>query len=138
VAAEVNVTLQVLQIAQDDIYRDIVRVREADREANGETLPEGTLCRVTCNSGHTYAVIRGNLDRSEQAIWMDERTRKKLAVELGQCYAFELRRARVWGGLCWAWQAADYAYRMTARMAVLSLLLGFIALGLGLCTMVKP
>jgi len=135
---KLNVTLEVREGRLSDVYKDIVRVHEGFRQVGGKTLREGSVCRVRCNRKAKYLVVRGNRRSSDDAIWVDERTRRSLDITTGKRYEFTLHRAGLWGELCWAWGATDVAYRVIARMAVLSVLLGLIALGLGVCAVVKP
>lgn len=130
-AAEVNVDLRVLEIAHDDVYRDIVRVPEAFRKTARGTIPEGCICRVTCGSRSAYLIVRGSAKRDETAVWMDERTRSRLHVVAGNKCRLELRKAGPWGGLCWALRASDMSYRIMAILGLVSVGLGLIGLVLG-------
>ena len=131
-AAEVNVDLRVLEIAHDDVYRDIVRVPEAFRKTARGTIPEGCICRVTYGSRSAYLIVRGSAERDEAAVWMDERTRSRLHIVAGNNCRFDLRKAGLWGGLCWALRAADMSYRIMATLGLVSVGSGLIGLLLGL------
>jgi len=63
---------------------------------------------------------------------MDERTRDRLGVAVGEPRVFELRKAGLWGGLCWALRASDMSYRIMAILGLVSVGLGLIGLLLGI------
>ena len=42
---------------------------------------------------------------------MDDVTRKKLDVKLGESYEFQFRRPFIAGQIAWAWSATEVAYR---------------------------
>lgn len=75
-----------------DVYKDIARVPESHRnDPSGRLIPEGEVCRLFVSRRSTYALLRGKVDSSEAAIWLDERTRNRLDVTPGQEVDFELR-----------------------------------------------
>jgi hypothetical protein len=63
---------------------------------------------------------------------MDERLRNLLKVSNGSEVDFEFRTTGLGGQFLWAWSASDPAYRVAARLALLSVILGAIGLMLGL------
>jgi hypothetical protein len=122
--------LQVRKALAEDVYRDIARIPEAHRlDVGGRLIPEGTVCRVLAGCRKAFVVLRGKGDCSDAAIWLDERTRNLLNVNLGEEAEFQLKKVRLWGQLRWAWDSADAAYRVAARLAVLSVVLGLLGLG---------
>lgn len=74
-------------------------------------------------------------ESTEPAIWLDERMRNRLGLKDGQEVEFSFRPVWLVGQTCWAWNASDPAYRVAARLAVLSLALGVIGLILGILSL---
>jgi len=120
----------------DDVYRDIARVPEVyRRDKRGETVPEGTVCRVTIGPKSAYALLRGMEQSSERAIRMDERLRNLLSVSVGDDVEADLKTVGLYGQFRWAWSASDPAYRVAARLGLLSVLLGLLGVVLGLISL---
>jgi len=129
--------LKVHRAKAGDIYRDIIRVPEIYRQdSNQETIPEGTICGVTINGIQAYALIRGLGDSLKQEIDIDERLRNRFGVKINDEIEVHLKKAGICGQFSWAWSASDPAYRVAARMALLSVFLGFVGFLLGLISLV--
>lgn len=79
-----------------------------------------------------YIVLRGLPNDSREDIWLDKWSRDHLGVRHDQPYTFNIREAGFVGQLCWAWNANDPAYRVSAKLGVLSLALGLLSLVLTL------
>lgn len=125
--------LKICQAAKEDVYRDIVRIPEQYRlDASGKVLPEGDICRLSISGKITYCIARGTQGSSEPVIFIDERTRNLLGVRLDEEVDLSIKRVRFPGQFRWAWNASDPAYRIAARLSLLSVFLGFIGLILGL------
>lgn len=127
--------LRVLKADEQDVYRDIVRIPEAYRkDSHGTTLAEGEVCKVTAQSKNqsAFAILRGKQDCQDEAVWMDERTRNRLGLTVGEQVPFDLKTVGLWGQWRWAWSSSDPAYRVTARLALLSVLLGLLGVVLGI------
>ncbi len=131
--------LTVHEALKEDVYRDLVRVPEVHRkDMEGRTIAEAEVRRIRIGSRTAFVVLRGWKDTSEATIRLDERTRNLLGVDLGENLEFSFESA--WfGGLRWAWNSTDIAYRTMAKLALLSVLLslfggilGVIGLILGL------
>ena len=81
---------------------------------------------------HTaYALARGSGHSREREIRMDERLRNILGVSVGDDVVGDLDRVGPYGQFRWAWCASDPAYRVAARLGLLSVLLGLLGLVLG-------
>lgn len=127
--------LHVRYAAKDDVYRDIARVPEPHRkDPRGNTIPEGEVCRLSVGEKSALVLLRGQGDTTEAAIWLDERTRNRLALTPDQDAEVEIQPVGLYGQLCWAWEASDPAYRVVARLAVLSVVLGAVGLVLGMAS----
>ncbi len=128
--------LAVHRASEEDVYRDIARVSEAHRKDHeGKTIPEGTLCKISLSGSKTYAILRGKADSNQPYIWLDERTRNRLGLNLGDECDFEFEKVGITGEVCWACTASDLAYRVAGRLAVLSILLGLLGLALGILSL---
>lgn len=129
--------LHVQMAALEDIYKDMARIPEAHRrDRAGRTIIEGSVCKLSSGSRSTYVLLRGCQKTTEPFIFLDERKRNQLGLSNGDSIAFEITPVGLWGQFLWAWRASDPAYRISARMAVLSLVLGTIGLLLGIAGIV--
>lgn len=124
--------LQIDYLAKEDVYKDLVRVPEAHRlNADSQPIPEGTLCLVCVGSRSARLFLRGNQAETSPVVLMDERTRNVLGVNVGQVVDLQVSPLGWWGQLLWAWNASEPAYRIAARLAVLSVLISVVGLVLG-------
>ena len=122
--------------AAEDVYRDIVRVPERYRlDTHQRLIREGSVCRVRAPNGVCYAIVRGLNAASSPAIQIDERLRNALGVKVGQDVDVQLDQVGIWGQFFWAWGASDPAYRVAARLGLLSVVLGFLGFVLGLLSL---
>ena len=76
-------------------------------------------------------ILRGS-DAEEPIVKLDERIRNRLGVETDREYEFGLSKGGPLASFTWAWKASDPAYRVMARLAALSVALGFIGVLVGL------
>ncbi len=128
-----GVRLRVEQASKEDVYRDFARIPERyRRDGGGQVVPEGNVCRLSTPNRSVYIVARGLGTIDEPIIRLDERTRNGLGVLLGDKTEFGIDAVSLLGELCWAWRASDPAYRVAARLAILSVVLGGIGLALGI------
>lgn len=128
--------LKVQQAASEDVYRDIVRVSERYRaDTHGVMVPEGSVCRISAPGGTAYGILRGLGNSSERVISMDERLRNLLDVSDGDEVELQFKKVGSWGQFRWAWNASDPAYRVAARLGLLSVILGALGLLLGLISL---
>lgn len=129
--------LTVRLAADTDVYKDIARVPEIHRkDGGGNVIPEGNVCRIRAADRSAFVILRGQQGSGDAAIWLDERTRNKLQVSVGQEKEFQFEPQGLWGQLWWAWDATDIAYRVAARLAVLSVVLGGLGLIIGIISLV--
>lgn len=117
--------LKVDGVSDDDVYKDIVRISKRDRGS----LRAGHIHCFKANGRSSYFVLRGVGNRIGYGkIFMDDAARTKLDLKRGQQFSFEIKEAGFWGELRWAFFATDPAYRVAARLGVLSFALALIAL----------
>jgi hypothetical protein len=132
------VNLSVRAADREDVYKDIARVPERYRQnLRGCTIKEGSVCKVSVGSKHSFVLLRGLQDSQEAVIRLDERKRNELGLNPGDAADFSFSEVGLWGSLCWAWRASDPAYRVSARLGVLSLALGLIGLFLGIVSLCR-
>lgn len=125
--------LKVQQATKEDVYRDIARVSERYRlDTHGDGVPEGSVCRIIAPGGVAHGILRGLGNSSDPVINMDERLRNLLHLSDGAEVDFQFKPVGFWGQFRWAWSASDPAYRVAARLALLSVVLGAVGLLLGL------
>jgi hypothetical protein len=117
---------------QNDIYKDIARVSEPHRrDAEGAVIPEGSICKISAGGKSILLSLRGDQENNNPTICLDEITRAVLKVKPNDQADFTFRQVRWLGQFLWAWKASDPAYRIAARLGLLSLILGLIGLVLG-------
>jgi hypothetical protein len=117
--------LEVHQLAEEDVYKDLVRIPQSQRlDRSGDKIEESTICWIYGTPKSSVATLRGFQASSGPEVHMDERTRNRLGVELGQSYNFTFKKAGVWGQLRWAWCASETGYKVASRIAVIGLVLG--------------
>jgi hypothetical protein len=128
--------LKITQATKEDIYRDTVRIPEQYRvDANGKIVPEGSVCKICIADKSTYAIVRGLGDTTDPFVRMDERLRNSLNLKKGEEVEIRIRPSGFWGQFQWSWNASDPAYRVAARMGLLSVALGLLGLLLGLLSL---
>jgi hypothetical protein len=128
-----KLTLTVQEVDKEDVYKDIVRVPEKHRlDVDGHLVREGSVCRVATSGKWVYAIVRGCGKSEEQIIKIDGRLRDDLGVTPDSTVEVTLTVQGWWGQFWWAWDASDAAYRIAARMGLLSVLLGLAGFLLGL------
>lgn len=128
--------LQIGLLYKDDVYKDLARVAESHRRSSdGQIIPEGTLCLVTMGSRKARLFLRGDQSADSPAILLDERTRNVLGVEVGQVANLHFKPLGSWGEIQWAWSATEPAYRIAARIAVLSFFISIVGLIIGLLSL---
>jgi len=128
--------LEVHQLAQEEVYLDIVRIAEQYRlRADGSSIEEGSVCSLRCSGREILVVARGSAV-TERHIFLDERSRNKLGVDLARTYEFEMTTLGFLGKLRWALQASDVRYSFPALVSVVSLSLGLLSVLLGILSLV--
>ena len=121
-------TLTVKSARYADVYRDTIRITEADRGP----LKTGTICRIKAGDATAYAILRGLGAARKGEILLDEALRERLKVPYGESHQFRVKQVGFWGSLLWGWNATDPTYATAARLGVLSFWLGVIAVALTL------
>lgn len=116
----------------------MARVPETFRiDGKGEAITEGRICRVKAGSRSILLSLRGAGSNSNPAIHIDEKARKALGLGNGKTVDFEFRQVGWLDQFLWAWDASDPAYRIAARLGLLSLVLGIIGFVLGIVSLAK-
>ena len=124
--------LQIRKVHEIDVYRDIHRIPEEHRkDTAGATILEGEVCKVTAGNRSAFVILRGKQGNTDAAAWMDERTKNRLGLSAGAETDLNLEVAGLWGQGRWAWSSSDPACRVSARLGLLSVGLGFVGLVLG-------
>ncbi|WP_029414950.1 hypothetical protein [Brevundimonas bacteroides] len=121
--ATVTVQLLVRSARSEDVYKDVIRIAEADRSG----LRTGRIHKIRTGGSHAYAVLRG-LGKAEGKILLDEAVRQRLGVTYGQTHEFKLNEAGFLDQLGWGWNATDPTYSSATKLGVLSFWLGLISL----------
>jgi len=120
--------LKVRPLAEEDIYKDIVRIpKDHRKDTKDSTIEESTVCWIEGTPHRSVAVMRGYQISAAAEIRMDERMRDRLGVQLDEIHDFKFRPAGWCGELAWAWKASETGYRVASRLAVVGLILGILA-----------
>ncbi len=120
--------LTVRKLSEREAYSDIARVPYENRiDSNGQRLERGKVCCLICSTTkkEAFVILRGTYSSK---IGIDGTIRKRLGVSPGEEYEFELKRSSPWGWAVWAMRSSDAQYSFAAKISLLSLLLGLIAL----------
>ncbi|MDQ2947338.1 MAG: hypothetical protein M3Y27_15635 [Acidobacteriota bacterium] len=107
-----QINLEVHQHLKDDTYSDRIRIPEQFRGG----IKEGRICKITVGSKSVLVEARGLLEEQRRIVRLDESTRNKLGVDCDQRYDFTLKTVSIIGQCKWAWNAADSAARIAARL----------------------
>ncbi|HXM60185.1 MAG TPA: hypothetical protein VN950_04960 [Terriglobales bacterium] len=124
--------LTVHELPTEDCWRDMARIPQKFRKTGtGQHVDKHAICKVTIGIKTKLLALRGCRDLDDPRIHLDATTRTDLDVKVGQSYEVTIHPVRWFGYWKWAWGAADPAYRLTAQISLLSLVLGVIGLLLG-------
>jgi hypothetical protein len=130
--------VKIALLDQEDVYKDILRIPEVHRSCSaGSPIVEGTLCKVYAGAFATRLFLRGCQGDQAPVARMDEGTRNRLGIEVGQEVDLRIVPLGWWGQLMWAWNASEPAYRIAAQLAVLSVLISIVGLVLGVLPFVR-
>ncbi len=122
--------LTVCKLSEREGYSDIARVPYKHRIDNDQRrLERGKVCRLICHTTkkRAFVILRGTYSNK---ISIDGAIRKRLCVEADQEYEFELESTGILGWTRWAISSSDAQYSFAAKVSLLSLLLGLIALAI--------
>ncbi|HEX5775763.1 MAG TPA: hypothetical protein VFX95_03690 [Caulobacteraceae bacterium] len=113
--------LRVRSAEKDDVYGDIIRLGKRDRQG----LKTGRVHIFEVGGRQRFAILRGLSPAKAGFIAMDADTRADLGINgRHPHYDFRITQANWIGELRWALTAVNPGYRMSARLAVLSVVLG--------------
>lgn len=132
--------LEVHQLRQEDVYKDIIRVNEVHRiNKREETIKEGRVCLVRANGRKCFAILRGYQDSVSPQIRIDDyiRGKEKLDLQLGKSYEFAFEEVSSIGRLRWAWNATEMGYQIASRIALVSFIMGIIGLLFGITGLIN-
>jgi hypothetical protein len=119
-----TVSLVIVQMHWNDVYKDWARIPERFRvDQRGQPIPEGRICKVWVGKRHVLLSLRGQPEHNNRAIHLDEKTRIALDVKVNSDRAVRFRQVGPIGQFIWAWQASDPAYRLAARIGLLSIIM---------------
>jgi hypothetical protein len=120
--------LRVYPMLEDDVYKDMARIPEQHRKP----IKEGSICKVSFGDHTKYLIVRGAPEQLGNGIMLDELTRNALEVQSGMTYTFRIKHAGPFEQIKWACTLADAGPRIAAWLAVVSVILGIVGLGLGI------
>ena len=123
--------LEVEMIDREDVLHDMVRVHQDHRPGTRA----GQIVVVRSSGRVIRVVARGSKGDRRDVIAMDQKTRERLGVKLGQEAEFTFKLGGIVDEWRWAWTTTDAMPRIAARLAVLSVILGGLGLLLGLISL---
>lgn len=126
--AKEKLDLVVLSADEDDIYRDIARIPKAHRGK----LKVGKLHRVICKGKTAFLAVRGSPRHTDNSIKLDDKIRDHFGIDLCEACSFEFEELGFFKQYYATWHASDPFIQVANRMSLISLILGFVGLGLGL------
>ena len=114
----------------NEVYKDMARVPECFRVDSNGTISEDTICEVTVTTSHESALLwlRGKNECSDPSIYMDEKTRNKLKLKVGDKVEFVFRKACCVQKLQWALYSSEPINRIATLLGLLGLCLGIISI----------
>jgi hypothetical protein len=136
--------LQVHEAFDFDIYNDIARIHRSQRtgiEAGSicalRVIRQGARCSARlvlvrgsrdADSKEQLAISRPTSDTVDQSEWirLDEMTRRKLGVEKGCSYEFELIRVPAVLHFLWALTSSNPTTRIATQLAIVTFTLGVV------------
>jgi hypothetical protein len=125
--------LTVRQLPTEDIYKDLFRIPEHFRtDRDGRPILESTICEVSTGDRSILLWARGSTGDTTGVLRIDDKTRNALGVAWNSEHDFKLQPVRWLGQVKWACRASDQATRTAAWLGVLSVVLGFLGLILGI------
>lgn len=120
---------QVFPVPVDEVYADHFRVpQEHRKDVNGKPIYEGQVCRVRHGKKTVYAIARGMPDTTLRYVRMDEKLRDLLGIKLHDHVDLAFEPCSWFGQFMWAWSSSNPSYRISARIALVSLFLGLLSL----------
>ena len=129
--------LTVHELPVADAWKDMVRVpRKYRKDSRGKPIHRNKVCKITVGSVSKLLAVRG-CDEQDARILMDSPTRHDLGVKVGDDCDVEVKPTGWFGYWQWAWRASDPAYRIPAQISLISLILGIIALILGVWPLIR-
>lgn len=118
-----SATLKVSRASKDDIYFDTVRISEIDRGG----ISDGIFCELRSGKLKAYVALRG-MEGSQGQIKLDEKTRNKLAVEIGKQYEFRIRKLGFLEFYKPLWFTSNPYARVISQISLVGLALGIIGI----------
>jgi hypothetical protein len=116
--------LEVHQLKSDEVYKDIVRIKDDSRGC----LREGKIHKFSTARGSHYFILRGNEEANGSGkILMDDVSRLTMNLCRNEPYEFVIKEVGFFEELLWALRAVDPSYRVAATLGVLSFALGVLA-----------
>ena len=118
------VDLTVANLALEDTWKDIVRIKKAHRkDRHGNHIRRGAICRMSVNDRSKWVIVHGRKP-DDAMVEMDLNIRIALDIDVGKTYAFTLDRLSWIRSLWFPWKASDPMYRLPAQLSIVSFLLG--------------
>lgn len=121
----------------NEVHTDTIRVFQDKRRyysSGGEIIKSGSLCKVrdVTTGEFVYAILRGlELDEKEY-IKIDESLRQKLGINTEEnekiIHQFTFHKTSFFEKLYWMWSTTDYGYRISSKIAIISLVLGVLSI----------
>lgn len=97
------IKLKIAGMKSNEVYKDIARIHKKYRiNIKGESIKEGTVCKLTIGNRTKRVSIRGLLEREDAIIQLDDYTRNELGVKRHDIVDITLKEEGVLGEFRWA------------------------------------
>ncbi|OHD56818.1 MAG: hypothetical protein A2014_08410 [Spirochaetes bacterium GWF1_49_6] len=131
-------SLKVIQADMADVFSDHIRINEKHRlDKKGNLIKARKIVKLKCNNKECFCISAGLVPKEGNVIKIDEVLRDKLNIKTGKEYKFELKPCGLLGEFLWALNASNPSYRISSWLGIISIILGFIGLSLGIISLIK-
>jgi hypothetical protein len=125
---KVRAKLLVIPALKEEVYKDIARISHEDRGH----VREGSICKLKANGRSRSFIVRGLGNSGSGHILLDELSRQALGLEDQRSYEFEICPTGPLGMVVWACCVAEPGARIAAWLAVWSVALAIVGIGLAI------
>lgn len=125
--------LEIHELPLSDIFEDMARLALEHRPGTRA----GDVIKLTVAGRSARAIARGAPKNSKNTLHIDLRTRETLGVKLNQAVDVQIEKSGLIGEVLWALRASNAMPRVAARLAVLSVALGFVGFLLGVVSLAR-
>jgi hypothetical protein len=120
--------LTVRQLQLNEVFQDMARVAFEHRPHS----KAGKVIVLKARGMTARALARGAPGREPDSIYLDDATRDRLGLSVGEQVDFTISPGRFWDEFRWGFSATNAVHRVATRLGLISVGLGLLGLLLGL------